>query len=555
VTKSFALSIASLLLTVPGLALAQGAAPTLPPPPAPSATPSAAPAPSPPPAEQPLPPPIAPAAPTYPPAAPSPAAPSTAAPPPIAPSQAQVVELISLRLLRDKGVISEAEYESAIHDLAETAGARAPQEGTAVIGKWATTLYGFVEADAIWDKTRSLNDLPGNAPIAKSGTANGDNSRFTFGARNSRIGFRLKAPEVASIRPSATAEMDFLGTQLPVGNGQPYFGTEGAFFTNPTFRIRHMYLKLETPVVDVLFGQYWQLFGWQPIYQPNTVEIQGVPGEVYSRTPQLRISKTIKADPITFEIAVAAVRPVQRDNGFPDGEAGIRLAYNPWTAVQTVGATGTQISPLSIAATGLLRRVNVNEISASPKATNNLAISALAVDGFVPVLPGTKDKKDNSLALNGEFATGYGFADMYTGLTGGIGFPAIPPTMPMGTPTPFNADIDPGIVTYDVQNALHGIQWTSYLIGAQYYLPGVHGDVWIAGNYSHIESANIERLNPTAFPPSGLIKAYDWFDALVFFKPTPAVQIGIEYANFNSMYGEGTHAENHRLQLSGFFVY
>jgi len=358
---------------------------------------------------------------------------------------------------------------------------------------------------------------------------------------------------VASVRPSAQAEMDFLGTQLPVGVGQPYFGTEGAFFTNPTFRIRHMNLKLETPVVDILFGQYWQLFGWQSNYHPTTVEIQGVPGQVYSRTPQLRISKSIKTDPVTFEIAIAATRPVQRDNGFPDGEGGIRLAFNDWTAVQTVGATGTQISPLSIAATGLLRRVDVNEISASPKKVNDIALGAIAVDGFVPALPGTKDKKDNSLALNGEFATGYGFADMYTSLTGGIGFPNIPATMMGAAPTPFNADMDPGIVTYDAGGVLHGIQWTSYLVGGQYYLPGVDGNIWIAGNYSHIESANIDRLSPGSV--ASLLKAYDWWDALVFFKPMPSVQIGVEYANFNTMYAEGTHAKNHRVQLSGFFVY
>jgi hypothetical protein len=456
--------------------------------------------------------------------------------------------------MRDKGVISQAEYESAMNDLKETVGTHAPQEGTAVMGKWATTLYGFVESDMIWDSTRSFNDLAGNALVARPNTTAHDDSRFTFGARNSRIGFRLKAPEVASIRPSAQAEMDFLGTQLPIGNGQPYFGTEGAFFTNPTFRIRHMNLKLETPIVDILFGQYWQLFGWQSAYQPNTVEIQGIPAEIYSRTPQLRFSKTIKTEPVTFEVAVAATRPVQRDNGFPDGQGGIRVAFNDWTAVQTVGATGTQISPLSIAVTGLLRRVNVNEIASTPKSTTDLALSALAVDGFVPVVPGTKDKKDNSLALNGEFATGYGFADMYTGLTGGIGFPAIPtPAGGMAPAQPQSyADIDPGIVTY-TNGVLHGIQWTSYLIGAQYYLPGLNGDVWIAGNYSHIESANIARLNPSAV--ASLMSAYDWFDALIFFKPTPAVQFGIEYANFNTLYADGVHSKNHRVQFSGFFVY
>ena len=95
-------------------------------------------------------------------------------------------------------------------------------------------------------------------------------------------------------------------------------------------------------MVDFLAGQYWTLYGWGPQYQPNTVEIQGVPGEIYSRTPQLRISKTLKADPVTLELAVAATRPVQRDSSTPDGQAGIRFSVDSWTGAQTTGPTGSQ---------------------------------------------------------------------------------------------------------------------------------------------------------------------------------------------------------------------
>jgi len=456
---------------------------------------------------------------------------------------------MSLRLMRDKGIISEAEYESAVHDLSETLGARAADQGTAVVAKWAATLYGFVDVDSIYDTTRSLNDLPGTPGIARSGTSAGDNPRFTFGVRNSRIGLRLKAPEVASVRASAQAEMDFLGTQLPIGVTQPYNGSEAAFFTNPTFRIRHMNLKLETPVVDILFGQYWQLFGWQSAYQPNTVQLQGVPGELYSRTPQLRISKTIKADPVTFEVAVAAVRPVQRDSGTPDGEAGLRFAIDSWTGMQTIGQTGQQLSPASVAVSGMLRHVAVNTLTAS-KNTNDLGMSAIAVDGFLPLIPATKEKKGNSLSLNGEFATGYGFADMYTGLTGGITFPTV-------GGQPFAADIDTGIVTYDTAGHLHGIQWTSYLFGGQYYLPELEGNVWIAGNYSHVESNNIATYAGTGgnAAKTAVFDAYDFFDAMLWVKPVPSVQFGFEYANFNTKYVDGQHAINHRFQLSGFFIY
>ena len=344
--------------------------------------------------------------------------------------------------MRDKGVITEAEYESALRDIGESTGAHAADANSLVIGKWSTTMYGFVEADNIYDSTRSFSDLAGNGQVARpldhGGSLAGERGRFTDSVRNSRIGFRMRAPETeGGIRTSAMLEMDFLGTQLPIGSGQPYFGSEGAFFTNPTFRVRHFNLKVETPVVDFLVGQYWQLFGWQSSYHPNTVEIQGVPGQIYSRTPQIRVSKTMKSEDVTFELAAAATRPVERDSGYPDGQGGLRLALNKWTAVQTTGATGTTVSPLSVALTGYVRNVTVDEFAASPKSTKSRIGVGGAADAFIPVIPGSKEHKDNSLALNGELAFGEGSADFYTGLSGGAGYrpspfpPARPPRPPI----------------------------------------------------------------------------------------------------------------------------
>jgi hypothetical protein len=462
-----------------------------------------------------------------------------------------VVELTSLRLLREKGVISKAEYDSAVKDMAESVGqAHAGDQTSVVLGKWATTMYGFVESDFIYDTTRAFNDLAGAGLVPRAESQNGQNGRFTVGVRNSRIGFRVKAPELpGGIRTSAMLEMDFLGTQaVGTGTGQV---SEGAFLTQPLFRIRHFNFKVETPVVDFLVGQYWQLFGWQSVYQPNTVELQGVPGELYSRTPQLRISKTVKAESLTVEIAAALTRPVQRDAATPDGQAGIRVALESWTGVQTVGATGSTVSPLSIAATMLYRHVAVDQLASKPKTTNDLGLNAFAIDAFLPLIPGTKKQKDSSFSLNGEYATGYGFADMYSGLSGGVGYPSLPPPAGSMTPATYTPDIDSGIVTYDASGALHGIQWTTYLIGGQYYVPGVDGRVWVSGNYSHTSSDNIGKYGS----PTAVRDTEDWFDVNLFVDPTPAVRLGFEYANFNDMYYDGHHAINHRGQFSGFFIF
>jgi hypothetical protein len=226
----------------------------------------------------------------------------------------------------------------------------------------AADLYGFLEFDAIHDSTQSFNDLAGNGAIARDNHA-ASHQTTTFGVRNSRIGFKMKGPDSEDIRTSAIVEMDFFGNQ-------PSGIAEAALFVNPGFRIRHFALKLETPIVDIMFGQYWQLFGWQSMFHPNTVEIQGMPGQVYSRSPQIRVSRTIKTDDINIEVAVAAVRPARRDSSTPDGQAGLRLVLNQWKGLHTAGSTGTAIDGLSVGVSGVYRHVEVAELSASPTATS-----------------------------------------------------------------------------------------------------------------------------------------------------------------------------------------
>jgi hypothetical protein len=485
--------------------------------------------------------------------------------PPIAPfrdegktdktDKTMVIELTSLRILHEKGIINDAEYESAIKDIAETSGGHAPDANTILVGKFATTLYGFIEADGVYDSTQSLNEAPKDTQIQKGGTFAGDHDRLQFSVRNTRFGFRSKAPEYHGIRASAQLEMDFLGATLPIGQSSsttPYFGTEANQYTAPTMRARHLNLKMETPYVDLLFGQYWSLFGWQSVFHPNTVEIQGVPGELYQRNVQLRLSKSVKTEAITFEAAIAGVRPPQRDSALPEGQAGIFLGYNKWTGVNTNGATATRIAPLSVAITGDMKAVRMPELSATPKDTKNKVGTGFAVDGFIPIIPGDKGHMANSLALNGEFAYGYGTADQYDGVGGaGTAYPTLPnPTN--ANPAPVYApNIDPGIVQFDNGGELHFIQWSSWLVGAQYYLPGLNGKVWVSGNYSHMTSSNIQEFGPAAKVRSDL----DWFDVNLFTDVTPALRFAAEFAWTQDKYADGTHATNDRAQISGFYLF
>jgi hypothetical protein len=132
----------------------------------------------------------------------------------------------------------------------------------------------------------------------------------------------------------------------------------------------------------------------------------------------------------------------------------------------------------------------------------------------------------------------------------------------MGTkPAPtYTPDIDNGIVMYDAGGKLHGIQWTSMIVGAQYYVPFTNGTVLVSGNYSHQSSSNIARyLTATASTLTAtlakILDTEDWFDVNLFVDPAPAVRVGIEYACFDDMYFDSHHTRNYRGQLSGFFIF
>ncbi len=479
-----------------------------------------------------------------------------------------MVDLTTLRLLKDKGIITQAEYESAVRDMTDSIGARgAGEANTVVLGKWATTLYGFIEADSIYDSTQSLNDIAGGAQIARPDTYAGNQGRVQFAIRDSRFGFRIKAPEVGQIRTSALLELDFFGNQPPIGpnNGNTVANlptaagttgsgtsTEAQFFTNPALRVRHAYMKIETPIVDFLFGQYWNLLGWQNTYAPSTVEIIGVSGELYSRTPQIRISKTIKNEKFFFEAAVAALRPSQRDSALPNGQAGVRFGSSTWTGLTTNGGTGTSIQPASIALTGDARRFTLPSYNPANTANPNDAVSkfgtSVAVDAYVPIL-GAKKKQGNALSISGEFATGYGDADVYTQLATGAPAPSFPAAKGQSAPS---ADIDPGLVIYDNLGNIHLVQLTSFWLSARYYLPFLDGNVWVAANVSNISSSNL----PNGFgTPAKVRKQETWYDANVFWAPTESYRLGLEAAMFDDEYVDGVHAKNVRVHFANYFLF
>ncbi|HET9626611.1 MAG TPA: hypothetical protein VFP84_34850 [Kofleriaceae bacterium] len=424
--------------------------------------------------------------------------------------------------------------------------AKVPQP--AVTAKWDMSLYGFIELDSAYDSVQGFNDLAGNAAIARPGSFAGNNDQFTMSARNTRIGYRVSAPTYHDMKASAQLELDFFGNQ-------PTPLSEAAFFQNAALRTRHANLKIETPYVDVLFGQYWELFGWQSYFHPNTVELQGVPGQVYSRTPQIRVSKKIKAGDISVEMAIAALRPPQRASGVPDGQAGLKLNIDAIKAYHTAGGTGTSLDSASVGVSVIGRKFQANEFTAAPAKEVSANGYGISIDALIPVIPATKERKANALSVTGSFVTGAGIADQYTGLSGGVSEPALPNPTGKTPPPTYTPNIDNGLALFTKDGQLHPIQWTSYIVGLQYYLPP-SGKVWLSGVYSHMSSGNDHAFGDK----TKIFEKSDWVEGNVFVDVTPAWRLGAEYAYFHQDYaapsGDGsTAAKDHRVQLSAWLIF
>ncbi|MEZ4362440.1 MAG: hypothetical protein R3B48_19780 [Kofleriaceae bacterium] len=545
---------------VPAIALAQAAPRPAAPPVAAPAAPPAAPVAQPPMAAPVAPPEAAPvaspeaapvASPEAAPVAPPEAAPVASAPPaapaPVTPAAAGVFEWTSLRLLRDKGVISADEYDSAMKDLGGAIGAG---DTTFVVSKLKATLYGFVQADFSYDSTGSCQEFCSNFPIQKSGTYRGDHSRMIFSPRDSRFGIRLAAPAEHGIRVSGTLETDFFG---------PTSASEQSTWVNPVLRVRHAMIKMETPVVDILLGQTWTPFAWAAGYLVTSVQEPGLPGQVFERTTQLRLSRTFKSDAVNFEVAVAALRPPQMDSGTPEGVAAARVVFPKIVGHHTSYMTSSALQPASLGISADVRRFVIPEFSTAPKSSHSKIGGGFAINGYLPIVRATKESKANALSLMGEFVMGSGTSDMYTALgAAGTSNAPIPPAVPGGTPGTYVPNFDAGFAAYDAAGNLELIKWTSYMVGVEFYPDIIDGRLGTFANYGHMQSSNSDKFGGAAVndPVAGRTReSEDFYNAGLFFDPTKATRVGADVALYDDHYVDGTDAQNVSVMASAYLFF
>ena len=479
-------------------------------------------------------------------------APAGAANPTVPPKLAErtdfALTLTTLDALHKKGMMTDEEYAAALRQMISV-GEKAATSPTFVVGRFVTTLYGYLEGDAIHDSQRAVTDGYGGHPtLSLNGTVQGDNGRTVFSSRGTRLGIRFAAPEVGGVRARGLFEMDFVGNSPFNPNARPPVGTESQFYTNATPRIRHGLMQIDTDIVTFWIGQTWNLMAFEAAFLPTSVQPQGLPGQLFGRNPQIRLSHIFDAKAFSVEVAAAAVRPPQENAEIPDFQGGLKLNISGWTGVQSLGSTGTTISPASVAVTGAVRTLKLASSLTNTTATSSVTGSAIAVDAFVPVLPAS-GRSGLSISLLGEATSGTGYSDLFSGLTGGAGVgrpPGIPaaPAPPAVDPYLAFQDIDPGIAGWTT-TGLQTVNWRTLLLDAQIS----YDKVILAGNYSNVYSDNVNLFAGANWYQQ------TWWDANLIVDPWPGVRFGLEYARTLQRKIGGALANNSRVFFAGFFLF
>ena len=233
--------------------------------------------------------------------------------------------------------------------------------------------------------------------------------------------------------------------------------------------------------------------------------------------------------PLSLDIAAAALRPVQFDSEVPDLQGGIKLTYDDFKGVQTVGQTGTNLASAAIGVSGGVRRFRLPINTSAAANTESVEGNIVAADILIPVIPAST-RKAWALTVLGEGALSSGAPDVYQSLTGGAGVG----TPPGSTSASYAkvADIDPGAVGWSTATGqLKTVDWRTFIVSGQFYLPP-QGNLWLAGAYSNSYSDNIGEFGSKTSTWGHEV----WWDANLFCDVTPVTRLGLEFFQFTQTY-------------------
>src|SRR6266568_379679 len=293
-----------------------------------------------------------------------------------------------------------------------------------VLSKFNLSIGGYVKLDYAHN-TNAVGPLSPGAPGGGL-PAGGDKDESIFTAKQSRFWLKAAGPTFLGAKTNALIEADFYGA----GSLANEFGN---------MRMRHAYGSLDWANTQVLFGQFWDIFGPAAA---DTVDFRqggttGTPSN--PRVPQIRLTQKVNfnADN-TLKFVLGIQNPVQdastagsnsmsKTTGFGSVvNAAGQIVYSGKALGVSPGFMGLGMSPLQIGLFGL---------AGSQKIAGNHAVDVYGygVYGFVPLLK-SRDGKNRAMTLSLETqayiasgmdvqgATALAFVNAKPNLTGAKGY-------------------------------------------------------------------------------------------------------------------------------------
>ena len=166
---------------------------------------------------------------------------------------------------------------------------------------------GFVKTDIIWDSRQTVDIREGHFLLYPKNEdpdleGNDINARasFNFLSIQSRLRGDIKGPDALGAKTSGAIEAEFFGMSDADING---------------FRLRHAYVKLNWKTTELLVGQFWHPMFITSSY-PEVISFNtGAPFLVFSRNPQIRLTRDIK----NFRVILTALSQIDFKSTGPDG--------------------------------------------------------------------------------------------------------------------------------------------------------------------------------------------------------------------------------------------
>ncbi|GFE59877.1 hypothetical protein [Geobacter sp. AOG2] len=259
-----------------------------------------------------------------------------------------------------------------------------------VTSKFKLSLGGYVKLDYVHN-SNAVGPISPGAPAGGFPIA-GSKDESLFSAKQSRIWMKVGGPTFLGAKTNALIEMDF-------------WGGSSASNEMANVRMRHAYGSLDWANTQVLFGQFWDIFG---AAAADTIDFRlgGTTGNPANpRVPQIRLTQKLNlGSGNTLKFVLGAQNPVQdnavagdnslsKTGAFGSAVNGAgQISFSSKALGVSPGYMGLGNSPLTVTLFGLV---------GNEKFTDNNEITSYGYGAyvFVPVLK-SSDGKSRAMTLS-----------------------------------------------------------------------------------------------------------------------------------------------------------